>query len=192
MYSYENFVDEVEELIKTGKAMLGNSALTHESSSFRKWKHELEDALKRIEAEDYQVNVKLKSRYFQPLYPCSAVERWQHFDNELDQTLIELQTVFDAYRRYGSPRRKNERPTLQPEVTEPSLASVENQSVAAETPQIQLPSVLLAQPLAPPEKVTWPWLVKHVPVTMWGAAILGTSGIFSAGVAVGKLWKNLS
>jgi len=191
MYSYENFVVEVEELINSGKPMLNSRSLTNESSCFRKWKHQLEDTLKRIQAEDYNVNVQLKSRYFRPMYPCSEQERWTHFNDELDLTLFELQTTLDNYRRHGPPRRKNERATGQPDVTQSSISSVATPPAPTEVSHGPVPVVLSepAQPLALPEKVTWPWLVKHVPVTMWGAAIAFAASIFSTGVYIGKFWK---
>lgn len=95
------------------------------------------------------------------------------FDTQLQTTVDEIKLVIRMYEKYGDPNPPKERPhfTIGQEIVHNSI------NAAPVAPALEL---------VPPEKVTFPWLVKHVSVKQWAGVALAVFVIFGAGVSASR------
>jgi hypothetical protein len=161
--TYEQFIEELRELITEGEAWLGiASAGTPE---FREWRHRAESVVVGIQTEGFVVPGGFHSprRLYQPNWaPSKPEQKRATFDRDLRDSLAELRYIIRDFEKYG-PRRLGQQA-----------------AVAA-------PAPMTTASLSAPEKVTLRWMYDHVPVRLWlgGIALLLT--VFFIGFAVGQV-----
>lgn len=159
-FDYAAFVHELENLIEQG-TIVGPMRRHHDSQSFRKWKHELEDLITRIRRLRYSVNCGVENRLFRALSTAPTDKaNSTAYERDFDDTISELNLIVNTYKKYGDPKAKGG-------IDAPIAATAE---VAAP---------ISALPLLPPEKVTMRWIQDHVS-TPW----LWTMGVGSAAALI--------
>ncbi len=162
-FDYAAFVSELGLLIPDGQ-LFPYDVRNGTHPVFRKWKLRLEDCLRRMDDLGYAVNCGVSTRAFAAtgFYEDSDAA----FESDMVATLQELELIVENFSRYGDPG-----PTRSSKAQAASIAQ----------------AVPLAQPLLPPEKVTFGWMLHNV--SMGGWSIIAAIGIavFSAGTFLGRL-----
>lgn len=104
-FGYAEFIEDLEPLIEVGRKFDGADC-RHDSQTFKAWKHEVLDLIHRIERQRYSINCQLSDRIFQvPSYGHVTKEEQRHrFEQELGDTLHELDVVVGNFRKYGDPK----------------------------------------------------------------------------------------
>lgn len=117
-FDYSAFIDELRLLVERAKAF-GVNERHRESESFRKWRHEAEDLIGRINRLRYDINCGLPERAFRVMAygSVSGREQQEAFDKDLSDTLNELELVIARFDRYGDPKNRpaTQAPTPQTE-----------------------------------------------------------------------------
>lgn len=156
-FDYAAFIADIERLIEQG-SNVGAMRRAHTSSSFRAWKHEVEDAIERIRRLRYSINCGIETRHFRTL-STSATDKQDSiaYERDFEDTINELTLIVTNFKKYGDPKSKGD-------FTAPAVKQ------DAEAVSVVVP----AEPLKPPEKVTVRWIQDHV-----SAAWLWTIGVGS-------------
>ncbi len=103
--TYEQFIEELESLFLKGKALV-NTTNSHENSEFRAWRHEVTDLLVTIRNEGYKINSSIESRqFYQSGYSVYESEETHIgiYKQALEDTINEISTILDKYKKYGTP-----------------------------------------------------------------------------------------
>jgi len=154
---YADFIQELQELVTTGEALLVPGT-SDETPSFRAWRHRTESLVKEAQASGRRLpgDFRSSSRMYMPMYsPASADEKYRAFSRDVSDTLIELRLLIDQHEKYGEPQ------------------FVQLVGVEASSPEL-------------PSTVTFAWLWKHVPVSFWVKVATILMAAFLIGVAVGR------
>ncbi|MFZ2161459.1 MAG: hypothetical protein WAW02_04500 [Sideroxyarcus sp.] len=165
MFTYANFIDELKLLLDSGR-LLRDLPQRGEDQNFRRWHHEVKDLMQRIEAQKYRINHNIYTRRFD-CYSSgygrspTAKERMAAYNQDLDDTFLELETIISHAEKYGDPK---------------------SSPVKAGVPEI----VMAPASLQMPDKVTAAWLWHHSPISLWLQAISVMAVVFMAGIAVGQ------
>ena len=170
LFDYAAFIDELQTLIPRGKEMIGVGMLKG-NVTFRTWKHEVSDALLRVERLGYErVNCAIDQRPFSLLRPKTPADQPRKFDSAMRETLAELQLVVRNFEQYGPPALKTGAAPVQ---------SVASQAAVASVPK----------GWPDKDKVTLAWLWHHMPATAW-LAVAGLAGTaYLVGFNIGE-WKS--
>ena len=104
--NYEQFIEEMTLLKSKGENLLDN-ARSHEDPDFRVWRHEVTDALDTMRGQGYKVNCAIKNRLFLvaggSIYE-SEESQVAFFKQQLTDTLNEISTIINRYKKYGVPQ----------------------------------------------------------------------------------------
>lgn len=105
---YEQFIESLKPLLEEAATLFGFEAL-HGDPRFRKWRHQVTDLIERIEEQGYSVNSSIVDRQFDEhgsyTYTPSNRERLDAYDRDLQDTIIELQTIVERYNQFGDPKK---------------------------------------------------------------------------------------
>jgi len=166
-FDYTAFIGELRELVVRAREFRRDENNLN-SESFRRWRHETEELIHRINRLRYDIACAIEGRSFQVMAygSISAREQEEKFDRDLSDTLAELELVISRFERYGDPKEKP-----------PARVNVAQAVPVAAGPAIP-------EPLAAPEKVTIGWLLANVPVTWYLTLALSYAAIFGAGMTV--------
>ena len=105
---YADVIDEIRRLVEEAKG-LRSSRQMHMDPDFRRWRHELETLLAQASAQfplPGQVRVHVR-RFGQSDRILTDDELFEMYRLEMDDTIIELETIVTAYKRFGEPERPN-------------------------------------------------------------------------------------
>lgn len=104
---YAQFITAIKSLRDEGTQLFGREKL-HEDRQFRKWRHQLTDVIDRIRQQGYVVNCQVSTRSFDqpasPDTPRTQKARVAAYDQELLDTINELDTLIKRYEELGTPR----------------------------------------------------------------------------------------
>jgi hypothetical protein len=105
---YKQFVEALPPFVTEARTLLHKPKL-HEDDQFRVWRHRLTDLLERVSEEGYTVNCKVATRSFDCRatyeYAPSNNERLAAYNRELQDTVVELETIMDHYATLDEPKR---------------------------------------------------------------------------------------
>ncbi len=164
MFTYTNFIDELKLLLESAR-LLRDLPQGREDQKFRRWIHEVKDLLQRIEAQKYRINHNIYTRKFDYFggysHNPTPKERMTAYNQDLDDTLVELETIISYAEKYGDPK-----------LSQPAKGNAKVE-VAPESPQM-------------PDKITAAWLWHHSPISLWLQAMAVLGAVFMAGIAVGQ------
>lgn len=164
--NYAEFVAEIEGLLGEGRSLFDRND-THQDPSFRKWRHRLTVLINTIEGRGYSVDCDVQSRLFDiaSYGDISKKDRINRYNQELQDTLNELETIVEHFKKYGDPK--------------PSTVSV--------------PVAQAKSELEWPQKVTLSWLAKHAPISLWlkVGGILITAFLLGVGFSETVAYKNI-
>ncbi len=165
VFDYAAFIAELR-VLRDSFATPPANHRTHDSQSFKQWKHELTDLMTRIEAQGYSINCGIRGRQSRiiSLGSMSSRENAAEFDRDHIATMIELDTIISRYETYGDPKG--------PTTTKDESS---NQQKAALDPKTVFN-----------EKLTWPVVRDHMPLSWWWALFAGGSVLLGAAFTVGK------
>jgi len=166
-FDYTAFIGELRELVVRAREFRRNENNLN-SESFRRWRHETEELIHRINRLRYDIARAIEGRSFQVMAygSISAREQEEKFDRDLSDTLAELELVISRFERYGDPKEKP-----------PARVNVAQAAPVAA-------GAAIPEPLAAPEKVTIGWLLANVPVTWYLTLALSYAAIFGARMTV--------
>lgn len=164
-FDYRSFVHELSVLHNAFSDPPANHR-SFDSPEFRRWRHEFGTLIDQIEVVGYEISCNLSRRQFRVLSMYGSVsqrEQRDAFDRDLADTLVEIETIIKRYDKYGDPKAKP--------------AAVLGNGIETKN----------AQPLLPPDKVTWNWVREHVPLG-WAIGVMLTlvSVSFGAGLGLGQ------
>jgi hypothetical protein len=175
-FDYAAFIAELRELVVRAKEFRQDERSPN-SQSFRRWRHETEELIHRINRLRYDIACAIEGRSFQVMAYGSISAREQHerFDVDMNDTVAELELVISRFDKYGDPK-----------VTPTARGDVEHAMLTAEVSAT--PS-----PLEAPDKVTVGWLLAHVPIAWYVTLGAACVVIFGAGMTVAstKLGKTI-
>lgn len=111
MFDYSAFIDELRALVERGNGFRTDER-NCDSESFRRWRHETEDLIHRINRLRYDINCGIGSRAFQVMSYGSVSKQEQQivFDKDFGDTLSELGLVIARFDKYGDPKKTSEKP----------------------------------------------------------------------------------
>jgi len=103
MITYEDFINELRQLVSTGE-MLYDAVERDLDSRFRQWRLEVTDLLGRIKQAGYSVQCDIHNRSF-GTHRMNATEEYlnNEYRIELQDTLNELSLLIKRYETYGEP-----------------------------------------------------------------------------------------
>ncbi len=106
MITYTSFIIEIERLAAEAEKLRVASKM-HLDDNFRKWRHELEGVLSQIAQVGYllpgQVRVKGRSFGYANNDRIADSVKFQWYQTEMDDTIIELNFILDSYLKHGEP-----------------------------------------------------------------------------------------
>lgn len=100
---YQDFIKELGQYLDEAREMLGKG--TGETQEFRIWRHNVTDLIDRIENIGYTINCRVKHRRFnvRDEWAPSPTRELQVFNQALQDTIIELETIQRNFNNYGAP-----------------------------------------------------------------------------------------
>jgi hypothetical protein len=104
MFTYQDFISETEELVEEAKNFQVKS---EQDTSFKRWKRRLLDVLHRIEAEGYKPQCGVAHRRFDMAFSHFPHEREEAFNDAVEETVIELETIIYSFNKFGPPNKKD-------------------------------------------------------------------------------------
>lgn len=126
MLTYNQFIDELRPLIEEGRG-LAHLKRMHEDPAFRKWRYEVTDLIDRIEDATYAVNCSIRERRFDErgsyTYNPAQNERLAAYDRDLQDTLVELETIVSRFDKFGEPKGAETAPVAEEPSYSPQEAS---------------------------------------------------------------------
>jgi hypothetical protein len=166
-FDYAAFIDELRELVVRAREFRHDERSLN-SESFRRWRHETEELIHRINRLRYDIACAIEGRSFQVMAygSISAREQQAKFNDDMNDTVAELELVISRFDKYGDPKIK---PAARGNVDDVK-------------PTVEVSTTPL--PLAVPDKVTIGWLLAHVPVTWYVTLAAACVVIFGAGMTV--------
>jgi len=161
---YRDFINEIRTLLKEAYALFDKEAVDRDPD-FRKWRHNLTAALDAIKKQNYDINCRVRRRRFTVDGYSTQAACMSRYNQELQDTINELETIVKYYDDYGEPK--------------PNVSS-------SGEPQSQ-------KELEYPQKVTLSWLAKHAPIGLWikFVGILVTVFILGLGFSQTVAYKNI-
>ena len=162
MLTYPLFIDEVRAL-RADIDNLRTEPNMARSVAFKKWNHALCMLVSSIRKNGYRsTGCYVESRDFELDNAYIRHDPTKLFNDELDNTMIELDNVISNYEKYGDPKP--------PAALEPSAPTA-------------VPAVFTTLPK--PGELTWAWVRINVPFSYWGLVaglIITVAGLaFGAG-----------
>lgn len=105
---YKEFIEELTSLL--GRAnLLFSAPRLKDSQDFKRWKKELEMLFIAIEEEGYQIQCGVISRDFSVFSPYGPTPTAQHrteaFNNDLQETIHEMEILINNFHKFGEPSR---------------------------------------------------------------------------------------
>ena len=167
VFGYGVFVNKLKQRVDEAKHFEDEDR-KHASMVFVAWKHALTDLLDRIRVVGYNVNTGVVHRHFVDSFGTTLQSR-KAFDRDLDTTIMEMELVISNHAEFGPPTKSRQ-----------ALAKE-----AADVVQPVAATVVVKTEAGWPDKLTFPWLWKHMPPGLT-FTVLGT--MFGIGVAVGN-WE---
>jgi len=114
VFTYDIFIEEIRELLREGKE-LRNSKQRDQDPKFRKWRLKLEDAIKKIKGQGFEINCRSSYRTFSGDdhgYNIPTEEDLNNsYNQELEDTLNELGLIVEHFDKYGITKIKVEKST---------------------------------------------------------------------------------
>lgn len=89
------FIEEAGSLKRAGRV--------NKDPDFRRWRHRVTELINQIEIEGYRVNCNIYNRQFRGF--GDALSKIEGYVRDLNDTIIELETIVDNYDRYGVPKK---------------------------------------------------------------------------------------
>ena len=107
--NYSEFIDELKPLLEEARTLFDESD-THQNPRFRKWRHQLTTTIGIIENQGYWIDCGIESRIFQVASygSVSNHEQVATYNQELQDTINELEIITQHFAKYGDPRANNE------------------------------------------------------------------------------------
>ena len=106
---YRQFVEALQPFVTEARTLFNKPKLDQDDQ-FRNWRHRLTDLLKRVSEEGYAVNCDIENRSFGLRagygYSPSDSARLAAYNRELQDTVVELETIADHYATLGEPKRR--------------------------------------------------------------------------------------
>lgn len=175
-FDYAAFIDELRDLVVRAKEF-GQAERSVSSESFRRWRHETEELIHRVNRLRYDIACAIEGRSFQVMAygSISAREQQEKFDVDMNDTVAELELVISRFDKYG----------------DPGVMPIGRDNVEHATPETEVSAIQSS--LAAPDKVTVGWVLAHVPITWYVILAAACAAIFGAGMTVAstKLGKTL-
>ncbi|PUB72221.1 MAG: hypothetical protein DBP03_17675 [gamma proteobacterium symbiont of Ctena orbiculata] len=104
---YEDFAAEVRDYLQEANNLFDLKKVD-EDPAFRKWRHNLTDLIQRIEDNGYEINCSIQNRLFYQqgsyTYDPSQKDHIDAFNRDLQDTIVELETIVNKYDKYGDPK----------------------------------------------------------------------------------------
>lgn len=103
--NYNDFIDELKPLLEEARTLFDVSEI-HQNPQFRKWRHQLTTTIGIIQNQDYWIDCDIESRTFQVASYDSISKREQiaYYNQELQDTINELEIIIQHFQKYGDPR----------------------------------------------------------------------------------------
>ena len=108
MLRYADFISDLRRFVAEAIRLRSHKKM-HLDPAFRRWRHELETSVSQAETAGFEVPgvVRVRSRSFgvpQPLVKGDAL--FALYQREMDDTIIELETIFFTYEKIGEPEKR--------------------------------------------------------------------------------------
>ena len=102
MITYKEFAEGLLPYIKEAEGLKSASRLDKDPN-FRRWRHRVTELINQIERQGYPVSCTIYNRRFDGFR--DAVSKIEGYVRDLDDTIIELETIFDNYCAYDVPKK---------------------------------------------------------------------------------------
>ena len=102
MIKYRAFIDELVPLTEKARTLRGAEEL-HEDSAFRKWRNKITRLLDQVVHQGYLITCQIKRRGFGNLSDATYEACKASYQQEIDDTINELEFIIDNYRKHGEP-----------------------------------------------------------------------------------------
>lgn len=103
---YREFIEEIEQLLGNGSTLFDAKGM-HADTEFRAWRHQVTAVIDAIERTGHKVSCSIRSRTFgrpRDRYMGTHVDDLKReYNRELQDTLNELSTLVDHFKRFGEP-----------------------------------------------------------------------------------------
>lgn len=164
-YDYKSFIDEIVIYVDEAK-QFSSKDKTWDSDAFRKWRHKTKDSIYRIQKLGYSINCDVASRQFHIFGygPTSKSQQDKKFEQDLLDTINELELLIEQFNKYGVPTSTNKHAV----VTEHSNSKLE------------LPAVISLK-----------WLFEHMPIKGWLIIFSLLVSAFGLGFGFHEWWSIL-
>lgn len=107
---YEEFIAEIEKMRGVAAQLFDREKL-HDDREFRKWRQEIADLISRVSDQGYSINCQISTRTFaQELLTDTSIRKKdliKSYNQDLLDTINELDILIAMYSRYGPPSIKN-------------------------------------------------------------------------------------
>lgn len=106
--NYSEFINELKPLLEEARTLFDEKD-THQNARFRKWRHQLTTTINIIENQGYWIDCDIESRIFQVASYGSVSEQEQiaQYNQELQDTINELEIIIQHFTKYGDPQAKD-------------------------------------------------------------------------------------
>lgn len=108
MLRYADVISELKRLVDEAKRLRSKRGM-HLDPAFRRWRHELETTLSQAESAGFELpgEVRVHVRSFGASDRIvSDDELFAMYQLEIDDTVIELETIISTYQRLGEPEKR--------------------------------------------------------------------------------------
>lgn len=161
---YSDFINEIRILQEKSSSLFNKEEIDH-NAEFRKWRHNLTAALDAIKSQNYNVNCNVKRRAFTIGGYSTHEARKNRYNQDLQDTINELETIIKYYNNFGEPKP----------LKEPNSENIPKKE------------------LKYPQKVTLYWLAKHAPIGLWVKFVGMLFAVFVLGLGFSQTvaYKNI-
>ena len=111
MIIYRAFIDELVPLTEEART-LRDAKEFHQDPAFRKWRNKVTRLLDQVVHQDYLITCQIKRRSFGNLTYATHDACKASYQQEIDDTINELEFIIENYRKHGEPPKGGE--TKQP------------------------------------------------------------------------------
>lgn len=175
-WSYAAFIDELKLLIDQVKHF-GPADRQHNSQVFKTWRHSVSSLCHRIDRSHVDSTCGLDQRQFRIMSygATTSPQQIAAFDQDMRDTITELEHIVQQYEKYGEPVMKNTaaaRAMKSADVV--PQAGPAQESVPVKPPEVEWPSHL-----------TMKWLWEHMPASAYAWVGGLVCAAFLGGIAVG-------
>lgn len=102
MITYKEFVEELSPFIEEAEG-LKRADRRDKDPNFRRWRHRVTELIIQIKEQGYSVSCPIYNRQFRGF--GDTLSKIEGYVRDLNDTIIELETIVDHYDKYGVPKK---------------------------------------------------------------------------------------